>query len=580
MGMLVDSGWTWGRRVLLPLLAALMFIALAAPTARAVHDVSVFQLEGDAQVDVGETTHHDDWDVICEDNPTTCTIKAGFETGVTTVASSTSHENDGGLNASIFQGGGSKDIYGIGKWLWKDDAGGLPDKDNLLHAYAARYSVPTSTECPGENGNTDGSEDCHLIYFGSDRYDNNGDATQAFWFLQDEVTLGNVSKGGGFTFSGGHTDGDLLIISEFSNGGTTSTITIYQWTGSDATGSLAFLVGGENQKCGGSTPDPFCGIVNEGTTPIDSPWPFLDKGGSTQFRQGELFEAGINLSDPSIGLAGECFSSFVAETRSSTSTTAQLKDFVLGEFEVCEPEMTTEVSVSNIVPVLPGAAVTDDATITITGASTPEDPTGDVTFFLCGPLDPTDEGCPTGDGTNVGTGALVGGGDTSDGTATATSPTVNDADQSGDRGPLDPGRYCFRAVWPGDDNYSGISHTNNTTECFIVKDTTSISTAQKWLPQDTATISTGSGAAAPNGSVTFSLYENGTCTGTPAATFTDTSSPYETDNTSYYTTSTIISWSATFTPNNTDSFEGSTTTRCERSDLTINNSASDFPPGA
>ena len=42
------------------------------------------------------------------------------------------------------------------------------------------------------------------------------------------------------------------------------------------------------------------------------------------------------------------------------------------------------------------------------------------------------------------------------------------------------------------------------------------------------------------------------------------------------TTSTIISWSATFTPTNTTDFVGSTTTRCERSDLTINNSASPF----
>jgi hypothetical protein len=574
-------GPTGGRRRSRTRLAALCLIVLGAlmvtSGAQAVHDVSIFQLDtpsADAQTATGSTAHLEDWDLICKDNPTTCTFKTGAEPAGSTTATSSSHVNDGALNATIFQGGGSKDISDISSWAWKDEAGGLPDKDNLLHAYAARYTVPTSPECPGAGGNTDGTLNCSLIYFGSDRYDNSGDATQAFWFLQNRITLGSNKVGGAFGFNGVHRDGDLLVISEFSNGGLKSTITIYKWVA----GALVFVTGGEGQKCGGTTPDAFCGIVNEAVAPTFSPWPFLDKGGSENFRQGELYEAGINLSDPSIALADECFASFVAETRSSTSTTAQLKDFVLGQFEVCVPEMKTQASTNGTVT--PGTPVTDSATITVKGAANPTDPTGNVTFFLCANAT---NGCPTG-GTNIGTGTLVGG-TPNDGIAIATSPTVNDSAQTGARGPLAPGRYCFRAEWPGDATYvlpnPPLTYTDNVEECFSVKDTTAIATTQSWLPQDAATITTGSGAAAPPGTVVFSLYENGTCSGTAATTFTDNdgSNGYTTNNSTYRTASTIISWSATFTPNDPNAFAGSTTTMCERSDLTINNAASPFPPG-
>lgn len=559
------------RFLLLPVLATAMFALFYVAGAQAVHDVSVFQLDGDAQVDVGATAHLEDWDVICEANPGTCTIKAGFETGVTSAASSSSHENDGATNATIFTGGGSKDGSGIqsGAWAWKN-GGGLPDKDNLLHAYAAKYTVPTSPQCVGAGGNTDGTLDCTIIYFGSDRFANDGDATQAFWFLQNKVNLGSNKIGGGQGFTGTHRAGDLLIISEFSNGGTTSTITIYRWTGNDATGGLTFVTGGPTHKCGGSTPDAFCGIVNEGTTPIDSPWAFLDKADSTQFRQGELYEAGINLSDPSINLAEECFSSFVAETRSSTSTSAELKDFVLGQFEVCAPAMVTNASTLPNETVTPGTSVTDTATITVTGAANPADATGTVTFFLCGPG--ATNGCPAG-GTNVGTGTL-GGLPTNDGVSSATSPAVNTSTSQ-----LAPGRYCFRAEWPGDTTYPGaLSFTDNTDECFSVKDTSTTTTEQNWLPNDTAHVRNSSGGAA-SGSVVFTLYDNATCNGTVLATFpasggiTLVNGDATTNNTTTYVAvqpGATISWQVVYTPSDPNATSGSTSS-CESSVLTINN---------
>src|SRR5207237_8406742 len=178
----------------------------------------------------------DDWDKVCYEQgvkpvaqggdgltaaqaTTRCSIST--PTSGATAVSWTAEPNP---NSSIFTGGGSKDPIDINQWSWKDGAGGLPDKDNLEHGFSVRYSETSSATCPGGTNPT-----CELIYFGSDRFDNSGDAQQGFWFFQNPITLGNTPNGGGSSFNGVHKLGDLLIISDFSNGGTTSFISVYRW---------------------------------------------------------------------------------------------------------------------------------------------------------------------------------------------------------------------------------------------------------------------------------------------------------------------------------------------------------------
>ena len=129
-------------------------------------------------------------------------------------------------------------------------------------------------------------------------------------------------------------------------------------------------------------------------------------------RQAEFFEGGVDLTVNN--LAGKCFNTFLADTRSSQSLTATLFDFSRGQLGACVAQMTTQVSTAG--PVTPGTAVTDTATVT--GNKPLVTPSGTVTFFLCGPI--ATGACDTG-GTNIGTGTLSGSG----ATATATSPTVN-----------------------------------------------------------------------------------------------------------------------------------------------------------
>ena len=311
---------------------ALLIFALPASSAFAVHDTGLFELDGNATHEAGVLG--DDWDQVCRQvtNGAVCNTAGSNTTGATAVAW-TAELNP---SASIFTGGGSKDPIDLSSWAWRD-AGGLPDKDNLLHSFAARYVVDPDADDPNDPNDTicpsGTATKCDVLYFGSDRFDNSGDAQQGFWFFQNKVTLGNIKSGGGFNFNGVHRTGDLLVISDFSNGGTVSTISVYKWNPA-VDGNLDLLLTDDSAKCPFVSPgDAACGLVNEGAALVTSPWPFLDKSGNTAFAQGEFYEGGVNLS--LLGLANECFNSALSESRSSTSTTATLKDFVLGQFGDC-----------------------------------------------------------------------------------------------------------------------------------------------------------------------------------------------------------------------------------------------------
>jgi hypothetical protein len=588
--------------------------------ALAVHDTGAFELDGNA---VSNST--DDWDRVCkkvtitDDTKSLITDECATAGTLASTATAVSWAAEPNPNSTIFTGGGSKDPSDISSWAWKDGAGGLPDKDNLEHSFAVRYSLPVDrvddpngqppgpdlsngTACPALPNQTT----CEVLYFGSDRFDNSGDAQQGFWFFQNKITRGSTKSGGGFNFTGVHKNGDVLVISDFSNGGTTSTITVYKWNDT-VSGNLELLATSDSAGCAtAGDGDGFCGIVNPAEIPLTTaPWSFTDKSGNHNYLNGELYEGGINLS--TLGLGGECFASVASETRSSTSTTATLKDFVLGNFAQCGATATTTPS-SPALPatVAPGTAVTDLAKITGSGVSTPPNPSSppNVAFSMCGPIPvaSTVLACDDSDGDHTAASfgttkplvhctalntpsTICTAGDPTDpqGTSRALSDAVNAGTPASPS--LSPGIYCFKATWAGDSNYpEGATHIGNAatgTECFRVRDTSSILTAQKWLPQDTATVTRGSGGAV-SGSVTFSLYESADCTGT-ATTFTDgtadSNGGFETANSSYYTTSKTVSWSATFTPTNTTDVGGSTTTRCEKSVLTIDNSSGPFPPG-
>ncbi len=267
-----------------------------------VDDDAVFELDGNA---VNDAAPGDDWGNALAYTGHPAGGSALAQTWVSDLTNTTS-DNE-------FTGGGSKDTLGIqsGAWLWNTSK--PQAKDDIAHAFAAAYTLPGSNDT--------------AIYFGMDRYDNSGDATAGFWFFQDPtVGLGSTKSQGGFKFTGKHMDGDLLIVADFSIGGGASAIQVYTWSGDDATGTLVLNTNVTEKDCNPATgTSPLCAIVNAGDG-VTSPWGFLNKSGQTTFAHGELLEGGIDLN-AIFGANVPCFTTFMAETRSSNSPTASLSDF-------------------------------------------------------------------------------------------------------------------------------------------------------------------------------------------------------------------------------------------------------------
>src|SRR5215210_2050257 len=433
-------GWLRAPRAVA--IAAVAAIALLIPASSlSVHNTGAFELDGNAVAanaapPVGPA---DDWDRVCFQ--VTADSRCGTTTPATANAASWTGdvlqgETDpfaGSLNATLFTGGGSKDGRDVSLWAWKDGSGGLPDKDNLLHSFAARYSVPPTdaglppgaTSCPNGTGGTgqpafDPTKPCDVLFFGSDRYDNSGDAQQGLWLFQAPVSLGTTPDGGGFTFNGAHTNGDLLIISDFSNGGTKSTITLYKWN-SSVNGNLELVASSTDANCANPGPaDAGCGIVSPAgfTT---APWPFEDKSGFHNFLNGELYEGGINLS--LFNLSNECFASTLSETRSSTSTEATLQDFVLSNFGECPSALVTTPKTGAGADIPPAGvsigsgsvSVKDSAALSVIGT---DNFTGTLSFHICGPTLGT---CDTG-GVAAGSSTV-----TANGTYTSDTVTITSA---------------------------------------------------------------------------------------------------------------------------------------------------------
>jgi hypothetical protein len=438
--ILGPTGSTRRRRFLIvPVLLVACTALFWIVGAQAVHDTGAFELDGNATNN--SAVAGDDWDNVCHQvtgtdcSTTSDTSASGGATAVDWVA-------EPNHNATIFTGGGSKDPQDINNWAWKDGAGGLPDKDNLLHSFAARYDT------------TQGD----VLYFGSDRLDNSGDAQQGFWFFQNSIALGSNSVGGGTGFSGVHKTGDVLVVTDFSTGGTTSTITVFAWdpTCKKTTGSTAGSCGDANLRIKGTSNaancgtvpanDQFCGIVNANT--ITMPWSFADKSGTptNQALNGEFFEGGVNLT--ALGLGGVCFASVASETRSSTSTTATLKDFILGHFGNCGSSVTTQSSIDGSASIGTGSvAVSDQATVTVQTLTTW---TGTVQFHLHGPI-----GSPLSVDTDIG--GPIGVSNTTTFPITSATAHVTAA-----------GDYCWSAHFHSTTSGLTDSDDNGLHECFTV----------------------------------------------------------------------------------------------------------------
>ncbi len=359
------------RNVAAIVIATLLLSLLAPGIAVAVHDLA-FQLDGDVSsstaTSVGGSTQSIDWDALFNSSGGTKPLPAGFNAAGLDrdfIANS-----NGSFNTSdqTTYSTGSKDILPISGWQCNFD-NNVNSKIDIMNAYAAAYTAA--------NGH-------QILYFALERNTNTGDANVAFWFLQDNV--GCVSAGPSVTFTGAHQDGDLLIVSAFTNGGGVSTIDVYRWNGG-ANGTLGTNSVAHGVDCKSTlSGDAICATTNSGSLPItgtiSTPWLTANKqdGVGNTLRISEFFEGGIDLTATNLG--GKCFNVFIGDTRSSQSLTATLFDFARGALGECASSTTTTPSISGSAEVSSGGtlSVTDSATLTVTGVPTWS---GSYSFSLC-----------------------------------------------------------------------------------------------------------------------------------------------------------------------------------------------------
>jgi len=216
---------------------SMIVLALCLVTpAQAVSHLGIFELDRNA-IDntTPEANPPDDWESYYNIPPWGSGIEYIFIL-----------DNQSDYDLSYFSKGGSKDIQNISEWEWKE-GDVAPAKDEILNAYAVAYSI----------------NDSLILYFGLDRYANNGDAQIGFWFFQNPVGLNDNG-----TFSGEHAFGDFLVLSHFTKGGSLATIEVFKWNTS-ADDNLELIATGA--ECNESTAN-VCALVNNVTT--SSPWPY------------------------------------------------------------------------------------------------------------------------------------------------------------------------------------------------------------------------------------------------------------------------------------------------------------------
>lgn len=287
-----------------------MILITGVRPAFAVDNLDLFELDGDALDNL--TIAGDDWATLYSGGGS-----ASPFTGI--IADSAASSSDPAFQDKIFVGG-KKDIQDITEWAWKYGSG-FPDKDEITNAYAGAYIQDNNL----------------IVYFGADRFANNGDAFLGVWFFQNKI--GTNLDG---SFIGQHEVGDILVLVNYPQATNKSPqISVVQWNPAEADVAKNLKLISSDAACDG-TGGLVCAITND--TDETSPWPYTPKSGPPGiFPHESFYEGGINITE----LLGStpCFSSFMVESRSSEKFTATLKDFVFGDFEVCGISVEKECDV-------------------------------------------------------------------------------------------------------------------------------------------------------------------------------------------------------------------------------------------
>ena len=320
--------------VLLVMTVGLMFIGTAA----AVHD-EAFELDGNitkaSPVGGPEVDWDDDIVGVNANGFSTpkASVPAGFSAATAgpdfTTTTKRGVEVAETSDTSTFSTN-SKDILDISAEWRCVKANNVTDKGDLVNTYAVAYTNALNQL---------------ILYFGAEKNDASGTNNLGVWFLQDPaVNCTDTQGGSGSAFVGDHVDGDILVVSEFTNGGVNANISAYVWLPDDpaAVNNLVHL--GDSGRCDQidslNLDDRLCAITNTSSS-VNPPWKTWDKdtGSLDSIDTQQFYEGAINVT--AFGL-NPCISTLLTNTRSAVSTTATLYDFARVPFSVCASKSGTK----------------------------------------------------------------------------------------------------------------------------------------------------------------------------------------------------------------------------------------------
>jgi uncharacterized repeat protein (TIGR01451 family) len=297
-------GWR-GQNGIVGLLAltliAVILVVIPTRAGGALPVPALFQLDGNATTQAADGPG-DDWDKVFAG--TSSAFSSGF----------IPESVEGASVDTTYFTTGQKDSFDIPQW--QPCGNSAPPKDELNNVMAAAYLDPSNQHT--------------ILYFGADRQSTNGDSNIGFWFNQDP-NFGLSGTCPNQSFTGVHQNGDLFVVSAFTNGGAQPTVDIYQWQNGAL--NTTPIASGESDCSTEPNGNPACAIVNKTTIPV--PWTYNGNTPGSVSTNG-FFEGGIDLSQiagPNVQIP--CFTSFLGETRSSQTLSATVKDFALGNVNSC-----------------------------------------------------------------------------------------------------------------------------------------------------------------------------------------------------------------------------------------------------
>ena len=453
----------------------------------------------------------------------------------------------GGLtDFTTYVGTGNKNSGTVPSWTWSGNS--VPSKDDVSNAYTFTKTVPGPAVTLPDGTTTTNHK---LIFVGIEREVAAGDSHVDIEFFQGAIGLAQSPPcpNNQCTFTGSNTPGDILVTMDFTNGGAFGSLTVYRRhdgvnNNYDTVGSIT----GEGCKVINSILNSHdagsvCGF-NDGGTVATGGWASFDLHENPIYSlpTNQFTEYGVDVTG--LGLGVPCLATVEVKSRSSQSFTASLKDFALHPFQACTATARTEIHTGNT----PSSANLDydpsgkldvqgttqsfnttvhDQTI-VTGQLGAATPTGSVTFSRYS--NATCSGTPVTETVTL----------TQVAAPTAGTPGVAAADSSAVT-PSPGAAVSWNAVFTPAPNSVYTKPVNATPACETMAlaslqsqiitqiqqggvDVTNTAITNGQAVSDVATVSVlpanTTGAPTPTGTVTWNVYANATCAGTPITTLT------------------------------------------------------------